>query len=108
MTGRTRARRNPPIIAARHAGLRTCVGCRARDERSVLLRVVALVGNDVAQREVAVLLPDAKGRLPGRGAWLHPRMDCLELAVQRRTFSRALRVTQPVDLTQVREWIAGR
>lgn len=116
MSGRTRARRNPPIIPSRHAGLRTCVGCRTRDERSVLLRVVALVGNDATQhrvqrdveRDVAVLVPDERGRLPGRGAWLHPRLDCLEKAVQRRAFPRALRITQEVDPTQVREWIAGR
>ena len=108
MSGRTRAHRNPPIIPTPHAGLRTCVGCRTRDERSVLLRVVALVGNDVAQREVAVLVPDERGRLPGRGAWLHPRLDCLEKATQRRAFPRALRITQAVDVAQVREWIAGQ
>lgn len=34
----------------------------------------------------------AVGRsLPGRGAWLHPDPACLETAVKRRAFSRALR-----------------
>lgn len=55
-----------------------------------------------------MLVPDERGRLPGRGAWLHPRPDCLEQAVQRRAFSRALRITQVVDPAQIREWIAER
>nr|WP_245988533.1 YlxR family protein [Flexivirga caeni] len=66
--------------------------------------MVALVGN-ASQPVVAVLVPDERGRLPGRGAWLHPRPDCLDLADQRRAFPRALRLTRAVDLTQVREWI---
>jgi predicted RNA-binding protein YlxR (DUF448 family) len=55
-----------------------------------------------------LLVPDERGRLPGRGAWLHPRLACLDLADQRRAFPRALRITQAVDLTQLREWIAGQ
>lgn len=84
------------------------MGCRTRDERSALLRVVALPGNDAAHTDVALLVPDERGRLPGRGAWLHPRLDCLDLADQRRAFPRALRITHGVDLTRLREWIAGR
>ncbi|WP_446665533.1 YlxR family protein [Flexivirga sp. B27] len=106
VSGRTRDRRNPPDSAPRHAGLRTCVGCRARDERSALLRVVALAGNDAARTDVSLLVPDERGRLPGRGAWLHPRLDCLDLAVQRRAFPRALRITHGVDLARVRDRIA--
>ncbi|MGN6414156.1 YlxR family protein [Flexivirga sp.] len=108
VSGRTRGRRNPPVPATGHAGLRTCVGCRTRDERSALLRVVALVGNDAEQPTVALVVPDTRGRLPGRGAWLHPRLDCLDKADQRRALPRALRITTAVDLTRVREWIAGQ
>ncbi|WP_235529087.1 MULTISPECIES: YlxR family protein [unclassified Phycicoccus] len=38
------------------------------------------------------LVPDPWRRLPGRGAWLHPTGDCLEQALRRRAFGRALRV----------------
>ena len=108
VSGRSRGRHDPPVSSTRHAGLRTCVGCRARDERSALLRVVALAGNGTAHTGVPLLVPDERGRLPGRGAWLHPRLDCLDLADQRRAFPRALRITHAVDLTQLREWIAQR
>ncbi|MBK6886141.1 MAG: YlxR family protein [Tetrasphaera sp.] len=72
---------------------RTCVGCRAPDSRSVLLRVVA---GTMAEGAIP-LVPDPRRRLPGRGCWLHPTRDCLDLALRRRAFGRALRVSDPVD-----------
>ena len=76
--------------------MRTCIGCRERSAKSDLLRIVA-VG--------AALVPDPRGRLPGRGAHLHPTPDCLALAERRRAFGRALRLTGALDATGVREWI---
>ncbi len=61
---------------------RTCLGCRSRDDRSTLLRVVAREGQ---------VVPDSSASLPGRGAWVHPTVSCVEAAVKRRAFGRALR-----------------
>ncbi|WP_084075735.1 YlxR family protein [Demequina sp. NBRC 110052] len=69
--------------------VRTCVGCRGRASRSVLVRVAVVDGR-------AVL--DTAKTLPGRGAWLHPGEDCLELALKRRSLGRALR-DPDVDLS---------
>ena len=66
--------------------VRTCVGCRQRAAKADLLRVV--LDDRGAGREV---VPDPGGRLPGRGAHLHPTLDCLRQALRRRAFSRALR-----------------
>ncbi|MCL2850712.1 MAG: YlxR family protein, partial [Micrococcales bacterium] len=52
------------------------MGCRARDSRSSLLRVVVVTG----AAGVPALALDEAARLPGRGAWLHPDLDCLALA----------------------------
>nr|WP_255432477.1 YlxR family protein [Cellulomonas sp. SLBN-39] len=71
---------------------RTCVGCRATAHRSSLLRVV--LGHDDAGDPVLVV--DERRRMPGRGAWLHPDLHCLELAVRRRAFPRALRHAGPL------------
>ncbi|HXH34613.1 MAG TPA: YlxR family protein [Plantibacter sp.] len=68
--------------------VRTCVGCRRREPRSVLLRVVAGDG---------VLVADPAAQLPGRGAWVHPDVRCVEQAVQRRAFTRALRLASGLD-----------
>ena len=82
--------------------VRTCVGCRVRAHRSVLLRVVAV---RVGDRQVAA--PDPGHRLAGRGAWVHPDLSCLDLAERRRAFPRALRLAGPLDVTAVREFLAG-
>lgn len=78
--------------------VRTCIGCRARAGKSELLRVSA--------RE-AQCLPDPRSRQPGRGAYLHPRLECLDKAERRRAFPRALRVPGPLDTTVLRDWIAA-
>lgn len=72
--------------------VRTCVGCRRREPRSALLRVVAAEG---------VLVPDRAARLPGRGSWVHPTPACVEQAVHRRAFTRALRLTAGPDASAV-------
>nr|WP_296665059.1 YlxR family protein [Demequina sp.] len=63
--------------------MRTCVGCRGRGSRTVLVRVACVDGRAVV---------DESRRLPGRGAWLHPDPTCLALALKRKAIPRALRV----------------
>ena len=76
--------------------VRTCVGCRLRDVKTALIRFVLVEGH---------VVPDLAGRMPGRGASLHPSPECLELAERRRAFTRALRAHGPVDLTAVRDQV---
>ena len=64
--------------------VRTCVGCGAKRPQRELLRVTARGGE---------LVPDGPSRAPGRGAYVCPRLSCLERADSRRAFSRALRRT---------------
>ncbi|MFH8613483.1 YlxR family protein [Streptomyces sp. NPDC017979] len=75
---------------------RTCVGCRSRTAKSDLLRIVRVGGECV---------PDDRGTLPGRGAYVHPAVVCLDLAVRRRAFPRALRAEGPLDTTAVRQYV---
>ncbi|MVO90793.1 MULTISPECIES: YlxR family protein [Streptomyces] len=84
MSGRTHARACPE---------RTCVGCRERAAKSELLRIVAVEGTCV---------PDPSGTLPGRGAYVHPALVCLDLALRRRAFPRAFRVQGPLDTAELR------
>ena len=79
--------------------VRTCVGCRTTGLRSALLRVVL---SDDGTGD-PVLVADERRRMPGRGAWLHPDQRCLELAVRRRAFGRALRHTGPLGVDVVEQ-----
>ncbi|MFE2281959.1 YlxR family protein [Streptomyces sp. NPDC059454] len=87
MSGRTRAGVCPE---------RTCVGCRERAVKSELLRTVAVEGECV---------PDPRGTLPGRGAYVHLVPVCLDQAVRRRAFPRAFRVPGPLDVKALRLYV---
>lgn len=50
---------------------------------------------------VACLDPDR--RLPGRGAYLHPSLNCLDLAERRRALPRALRLSGSLDVSELRD-----
>jgi predicted RNA-binding protein YlxR (DUF448 family) len=69
--------------------VRTCVGCRKRAAKSELVRVT--VGSD-AHGQPAVV-PDPGATAPGRGAHVHPTTECYDLAVRKKAFGRALRVS---------------
>ncbi|HET6732414.1 YlxR family protein [Mycobacterium sp.] len=82
--------------------VRTCIGCRKRELAVELLRVVAVDGNGGC----AVTVDPAR-KLPGRGAWLHPDQECLDAAIRRRAFVRALRITGSPDMTAVIEHVSA-
>ncbi|MDF6045227.1 YlxR family protein [Streptomyces sp. JH14] len=87
MSGRTHARACPE---------RTCVGCRERAAKSALLRIVA-DGDEC--------VPDPRGTLPGRGAYMHPVTVCLDLAVRRRAFPRAFKAKGPFDSAALQRYV---
>lgn len=54
-----------------HTAQRTCIACREEAGRDELVRLVAdPEGN---------LVVDLRGRLPGRGAWVHPTRACVSV-----------------------------
>jgi predicted RNA-binding protein YlxR (DUF448 family) len=63
--------------------VRTCVACRRSAESSGLLRFVVREGS---------LTADPGHKLPGRGAYICPTKQCVELAFMKKgLFARALR-----------------
>ena len=66
----------------RRSPIRKCVGCGARRDKIELLRIVNNKGE---------IIIDPGGKVPGRGAYLCPNMDCLEKAVSKNKLSDALK-----------------
>ncbi|MEU6387525.1 YlxR family protein [Streptomyces bauhiniae] len=87
MSGRTHDRACPE---------RTCVGCRKRAAKNDLLRIVMIED---------ACVPDPRGTLPGRGAYVHPALVCLDQAVRRRAFTRALRAPRALDTNALRRYV---
>jgi predicted RNA-binding protein YlxR (DUF448 family) len=79
-----------------HGPERTCVGCRSRSPQEQLIRLT-MQGN---------VLRVGRG-LPGRGAWLHPTLACLQQAERRSAFGRALRFTRVIDTSELRSHLEG-
>lgn len=65
-----------------HLPIRSCAGCGARAPRPEMVRFVAAGGG---------LRLDPAGRLPGRGAYLHPSETCCAAFVARKPSVRSLR-----------------
>jgi len=67
--------------------IRTCISCRESSEKRTLTRIVKTTGGEVRI--------DPAGKLPGRGAYLCARKDCLALAIKQKKLGRALRCEIP-------------
>ena len=77
-----------------HVPIRTCIGCRARATRGELLRYVLVHGSGAPARVVR----DESRSGHGRGAWIHDQQHCLQQAIKRRTFRRALRIAGDIEV----------
>lgn len=73
-----------------------CIGCRQKDDKVALTRLVW-------DARAALVRVDAQQRLPGRGCYLHP--SCRSAALKRRAVGHSLRVA--VDQRQVEELLGG-
>lgn len=70
--------------------MRQCLGCREMKPKKELIRVVR-------SPEGAVSI-DFRGKLPGRGAYVCPREECLKKAARSRALERAFGAALPEDI----------
>ncbi|MFN2590118.1 MAG: YlxR family protein [Actinomycetota bacterium] len=68
---------------------RTCVGCRTRGPKGMLLRVVRSPGGEIRA--------DPSGTAPGRGAYVHRADECLRVAIGGSGLARSFRAPLPKD-----------
>ena len=61
---------------------RMCIACRASDGKRDLIRLV---------RTADGVHLDASGKMPGRGAYVHPQVNCWEEALSGSLIQKALR-----------------
>ena len=79
---------------------RTCVGCRAKEPKRALVRIVR--GPD------GMVAADGGGRAPGRGAYVHREGACMDAALAKGALWRALRArADPDAAARLRRAIEG-
>lgn len=71
----------------KHVPQRTCVGCRSVEAKRTLIRIV---------RTPEGLKVDSKGKMAGRGAYLHDRRSCWQTGLK-GPLARALKTTLSED-----------
>jgi predicted RNA-binding protein YlxR (DUF448 family) len=71
----------------KHVPQRTCVGCRSVEAKRTLIRIV---------RTPEGLKVDPKGKMAGRGAYLHDRRSCWQTGLK-GSLARALKTTMSED-----------
>ena len=83
---------------AKRVPVRTCVGCRAQQEKRALIRV--------ARRPDGHIVVDRDGRAPGRGAYVCRSLACVERARKAKSLRHALKCEVPEEVwTALREAI---
>jgi predicted RNA-binding protein YlxR (DUF448 family) len=84
---------------------RTCIGCRSPDRPAEMVKIAAPVERSAEGGLTATL----GGFLSGRGAWLHPRSECVKRAAP--ALPRALRSgvrVRPAELSALIRAAASR
>lgn len=71
---------------------RMCVACRQRGPQKALIRVVC---------DGVRVIPDPTQRAFGRGVYIHPASECIEVALKRKLLGRSLRVGIDVNTDAV-------
>lgn len=72
--------------------MRQCLGCREMKPKPELLRIVRSPEGEVSL--------DARGKKPGRGAYVCPNAECLRRAVKSRALDRALETKIPDEVME--------
>ena len=69
---------------------RQCMGCRERKEKREMIRVVRSPEGGISL--------DFRGKAPGRGAYICPKMDCLKRAIKAKSLERSLDTAVPEEI----------
>ena len=75
--------------------MRQCLGCREMKPKRELIRAVRSPEGTVSL--------DAKGRAPGRGAYICPNAECLKKAIKAKALERAFSSRIPEEVYQALE-----
>ena len=81
--------------------MRMCIACRESKPKKELIRIV--------KNKEGELNVDTTGKMPGRGTYLCPSVECLERAFKTKALQRALEVNMTEEmLSEIKRIILRR
>jgi len=72
---------------------RMCVGCKEMQNKKSLIRIV--------KTPEEVVLIDPTGKRAGRGAYICPRAECLQMAIKSKGLEKSLKIRIVPELYEV-------
>jgi uncharacterized protein len=85
-------------LRVKHVPQRTCIACRQSGGKRGLIRIVR------TEQGVAI---DPTGKKAGRGAYIHPNRECIQVVVNSNRLNQALRINITAeDRNRLQEFLA--
>ncbi len=78
------------MAAGKKVPLRKCIGCGEMKSKKEMIRIIKTTEN-------AIVL-DKTGKQNGRGAYICPKLQCLETATKSKGLERALKTAIPTEV----------
>ena len=85
-------------MANKKIPMRQCIGCREMKAKKDMIRVLKTAS---AEDESPEVILDATGRKHGRGAYICPNRDCLELAMKNKGLERSFKMAISKDVYEM-------
>ncbi len=85
-------------MANKKIPMRQCIGCREMKAKKDMIRVLKTAS---AEDESPEIILDATGRKNGRGAYICPNRDCLDLAMKNKGLERSFKMAISKDVYEM-------
>ena len=85
-------------MANKKIPMRQCIGCREMEAKKDMVRVLKTAS---AEDECPEIILDATGRKNGRGAYICPNRDCLDLAMKNKGLERSFKMAISKDVYEM-------
>ena len=85
-------------MANKKIPMRQCIGCREMKAKKDMIRVLKTAS---AENERPEIILDATGRKNGRGAYICPNRDCLDLAMKNKGLERSFKMAISKDVYEM-------
>ena len=79
-------------MSVKKVPMRQCTGCREMKNKKDMIRVIKTSEGEICM--------DATGRKNGRGAYICPKKECLQLAIKNHGLERSLKAAIPPEVYQ--------